>query len=251
MGWNNIKRCSDCGAGSPEEASSCVRCGSTALLSPRDPDANTAPEWQKCRACGRSQKGRGDRCGYCQCEELEAVTSETEVNSSITEEPIPDDILGPIKGCALDALKVLGQELAAADPTRIVEAVDEFAYRWQKGLRPPASIVEDGEEARLILGSLWGEQLVKEFGWQWAKVTFHDYGDSIAFGVFAPDRSLAIYPLEFMLGALRDPGVDVTVMLSFNMLKAGKCLKMPARSYTNVMECVHRIVPRIAAWDLD
>jgi hypothetical protein len=163
---------------------------------------------------------------------------------NVTEEPIPDDILKSIKGCAKDALKVLSGKLAKGDPTTVCDAVDDFAYRWQKGDRPPADVVEDGEEARLIFGSLWGEQLVKEFGWQWAKVTFHDYDDSFAYGVFSPDRSMAIYPLEFLLGALREPTVDVTVMLAFNMLKVGKIPKMKKKSYTNVMDCVHRIVPR-------
>jgi len=66
----------------------------------------------------------------------------------------------------------------------------------------------------------------------------------VAFGVLSTDRSLAIYPLEFMLGCLRDPDVDVTVMLSFNMLQAGSIPKMKEKTYTNVMEGVHRIVPR-------
>lgn len=163
---------------------------------------------------------------------------------NITEQPVPDDIMGNIRGCANDALKVLGSKFAKADPATVVNAVDDFAYRWQKGDKPPTNIVEDGDEARLIFGSLWGEQLVKEFGWQWAKVIFHDYGDSSAFGVFSPDRSMAIYPLEFMLGCLSDPTVDVTVMLSFNMLKEGSIGKLKKKSYTNMMECVHRIVPR-------
>jgi len=113
----------------------------------------------------------------------------------VTEEPIPKDVMANIKGCAKDALKVLGGDLAKADPATIVAAIDNFAYRWQKGKRPPINIVEDGEQAHLIFGSLWGEQLVKQLGWQWAKVTFHDYDDSCAFGVFSPDRSLAIYRL--------------------------------------------------------
>jgi hypothetical protein len=163
---------------------------------------------------------------------------------NVTEEPVPENLMGNIRGCAKDALKVLGGDFAKADPAMVVEAIDDFAYRWQKGDRPPSNVVEDGEEARLIFGSLWGEQLVKQFSWQWAKVTFHDYDDSFAFGVFSPDRSLAIYPLEFMLGCLQDPTVDVTVMLSFNMLCEGKVPQMKKKSYTNVMDGIHRIVPR-------
>jgi len=111
-----------------------------------------------------------------------------------------------------------------------------------EGDRPRTEIVADGDEARLIFGSLWGEQLVKQFGWQWAKVTFED--ESEAFGVFSPDRSLAIYPLEFMLGCFQDPDVGVTVLLCFNMLLARKVPKLKPKSYTNVMDGVHRVVPR-------
>ena len=163
---------------------------------------------------------------------------------NVTEEPIPENLLRNIKGCAKDALKVLGSKFAKADAATVVAGIDDFAYRWQKGDRPSTKVVEDGEEAHLIFGSLWGEQIVKQFGWEWAKVTFHDYDDSVAFGVFSPDRSLAIYPLEFMLGCLQDPDVDVTVALSFNMLQAGKVPKMKKKSYTNVMEGVNRLVPR-------
>jgi hypothetical protein len=159
-----------------------------------------------------------------------------------SDEPPSDEVMGSIRGCASDALAVLGPEFASADPPAVVEAVDAFAYRWQRGDRPPADVVEDTEQARLFFGSLWGEQLVRQFGWEWARVNFGD--GSFTFGVVAPDRSLAIYPLDFMLGCMQDPGVDVTVALAFNMLIAGSVPKMPRRSYTNVMDGVHRIVPR-------
>jgi hypothetical protein len=163
---------------------------------------------------------------------------------NITEGRVPSNIMTNIRGCAKDALKVLGKKYAKADPSTVVKAIDDFMYRWQRDDRPSEDIVEDGDTARLIMGSLWGEMLVEEFGWEWAKVTFHDYDDSVAFGVFSPDRSLAIYPLEFLLGCVQDPDVDVTVALSFNMLKAGKVPKLKKKSYTNLMDGVHRIVPR-------
>ncbi len=96
----------------------------------------------------------------------------------------------------------------------------------------------------MVLGGLWGERVVKQFGWHWAKVTFHDYGDSVAFGVVSPVCSLAIYPIEFLVGCLGDSTVDATIALSFNMLLAGTVQKMPAKGYFNLMEGVHRIVPR-------
>jgi hypothetical protein len=163
---------------------------------------------------------------------------------NISEEAVSEAILDNIKACAMDARNALGPDFADADPPEVVNAIDDFAYHWQKGERPSTDLIAGGEDARLVMGSLWGEQLVKQFGWEWAKVTFHDHGDSVTFGVFSPDRSLAIYPLDFMLGCLNDPGVDVTVMLSYNMLEGGKIPKLESKSYSNVMEGVHRIVPR-------
>jgi len=163
---------------------------------------------------------------------------------NITEDPVPANILRNLRACAKDALKVLGKKYAKAEPSKVVAAIDDFIYRWQRDDRPSEDVVEDDDTARLIMGSLWGEMLVEEFGWEWAKVTFHDHDDSVAFGVFSPDRSLAIYPLEFLLGCVQDPDVDATVALSFNMLTAGKVPKMKKKSYTNVMDGVHRIVPR-------
>jgi hypothetical protein len=159
-----------------------------------------------------------------------------------SEESIPANLLGNIQGCAIDALQVLGASYTAATPATLVEAIDDFAYRWQQGDRPPRKVVKDTEQARLIFGSLWGEQLVKQFGWQWTKVIFPDGG--FAFGVAAPDRSLVVYPLDFMLACMEDPGVDVTVALSFNMLLGGAVPAIQPHSYTNLMEGVHRIVPR-------
>lgn len=160
----------------------------------------------------------------------------------ISDEPIEASLMGNIRGCAADALTVLGGTFAQAQPAAIVEAIDAFALRWQRGKRPGRKVVEDTEQARLIFGSLWGEQLVKQFGWQWARVSFGK--DEFAIGVVSPDRSMAIYPLDFMLGCMEDPEVDVTVALSFNMLLEGSIPKMRPRSYVNVMDGVHRIIPR-------
>lgn len=159
----------------------------------------------------------------------------------MTDEPLSEETMDSIRGCAGDALAVVGLE-ATLPPVKLVEAADKFAYRWQKGKRPSADLVEDTEQARLFFGSLWGEQLCRQFGWEWRKIVFGD--GSVAFGVVSPDRSLAIYPLDFMLGCMQHAGVDVTVALSFDMLLAGRVPKMKRRSYTNVMEGVHRIVPR-------
>ena len=58
----------------------------------------------------------------------------------------------------------------------------------------------------------------------------------------APPRDLSTRVSTGLL--VQDPDVDETVALSFNMLKGAKVPKMKKKSYTKVMDGVHRIVPR-------
>lgn len=147
-----------------------------------------------------------------------------------------------IKGCVDDGLKIL-KLTSKADPKAVVEVIDAFVYAWQKGKRPPRMAL-DPEDAPFVLGSLWGEQLVKRFGWQWGMITFRDYANSVAPGVLSPDRALAVYPIHFLMGCLQDPDVDATILLSWNMLEAGSVSGHKPKEYLNLMDGVRRIVPR-------
>jgi len=159
---------------------------------------------------------------------------------TISELPVPPDMLEKIKLCAADATRLIGPAAASRDPRVIMAAINEYACNWQKGVQPPDTDLED---SRYTLGSLWGEVMVVCFKWEWASVTFHEHGDSVAVGVFPPNRSLAVYPFHFLLGCLRDPGVPVTILLAFNMLTAKKIPPQAAQSYENLMDGVRHIVP--------
>lgn len=160
----------------------------------------------------------------------------------ISEQPVPAEILQNIKNCAGDADRLVGITVAQSTPADIMEAINRYVADWQRGKRPPAGVT-DPDDSQYTLGALWGEQLVAQFGWQWVNVTFHEHGDSQAFGVATPDRSLVVYPFHFLLGCLRDPGVPVTISLSFNMLAAGSIPALPAKGYENLMDGVHHIIP--------
>ena len=159
----------------------------------------------------------------------------------ISEKPVSRDTLLSIKKCARSASKVLGIEPRSSTPSVVTAAVDQFVRRWQQGKRPAASLLS-AEDAPLIIGSLWGEAIVSRFKWQWGMVTFHDHNDVVAPAVFSADRSLAIYPLHFLLGCFSDPAVDVTIMLAYNVLKANSIQKKRPGAFYNLMDGVHRIV---------
>lgn len=163
---------------------------------------------------------------------------------SHTESELPNEWPQQIRESAQEALSILGL-LASADPQTIVSAIDQFVYDWQCGKHP--QIHCDAEDLPYALGSLWGEQLVRQFQWQWKVITFHEHGDTKATGVVSPDRSLAIFPIHFIIGCLKDASVDATILLSFNMLKEHNPSDSKGPEYANFMEQVFRIVPRIAS----
>jgi hypothetical protein len=154
----------------------------------------------------------------------------------VTEEKIEPSLLANIEGSAGEGAELAGVAIDAA-PLEIVTAVNTFVSK------PPRKRgVDNWTDRALPLGSLWGCQLVRHFGWEWSRVTFHEHGDSKAIGVFSKDRSLAVYPWHFVFGCLENQA-PVTILLSFNMLAAGKIPAQAAKAYVNLMEGVHHIVP--------
>jgi hypothetical protein len=161
-----------------------------------------------------------------------------------SEHPFPESTAEALREEIADGTKLLGVS-PDDDPAKIVAAVDAFVFDWQCGDHPPASVL-DAEDAPFRMGAVWGEQLVRAFGWEWAMVKFHEHGDTTAPGVLSPDRALAVYPIHFIMGCLQDSTVDTTILIAFNMLAAGSIDGSTPGSYFNLMDGVHRIIPRIA-----
>lgn len=161
-----------------------------------------------------------------------------------SEQPLSADTAAAVGAEIERGTRLLGVAIDD-DPATIVAAVDAFVYAWQCGDRPTASVL-DAADAPFILGAVWGEQLVRRFGWEWRMVTFHEHGDSVAPGVLSPDRALAVYPIHFVMGCLQDHTVDTTILIAFRMLEAEKIASTTPGSYFNLMDGVHRIIPRVA-----
>src|SRR5579885_1191186 len=109
-------------------------------------------------------------------------------------------MLANIEGSAGEGAELIGVSVDAT-PLAIVAAINAFVTKSQKRR---SGRFDNWTDRALPLGSLWGCQLVRQFGWEWAGVIFHEPGDSKAFGVFAKDRSLAVYPWHFIFGCLEN-----------------------------------------------
>jgi hypothetical protein len=156
----------------------------------------------------------------------------------ISDYSVEPHILEGIDGSAAEGASLAG---AATDdpPLKIVTAVNTSVSRPPGGA---SGRVDNWTDRALPLGSLWGQQLVRQFGWEWSGVVFHDRGDTKAIGVFTKDRSLAIYPWHFVFGCLEN-NATVTILLSFNMLLAGRIPAQKKGGYVNLMDHVHHIIP--------
>jgi hypothetical protein len=156
----------------------------------------------------------------------------------ISEQPLDPEIASNLIGAAAEGAALVGVK-PDAEPLKIVEAINAFVAK------PPKSWfkkVDNWTDRALPLGSLWGAQMVRQFGWEWASITQHDQGDAKAMCVFDQRRSLAIYPFEFIFGCLESKSYP-TILLAFNMLVAGKVPELDAAGYMNLMDGVRHVVP--------
>jgi len=148
------------------------------------------------------------------------------------------------------AMSNLGLADPQAQPEVILQAIEDFVDRWQaekRSANPLKKLLSRGPAPNPVatslgLGFLWGNQLVRRFGWVWTCVQKDGQGE--AYSVVTVDRSIAVFPTHFIKACLEDPRADCTIMLAFNMLVAGQVSGMPAQGYENLMWGVRRIVPK-------
>ncbi|MDA0920901.1 MAG: hypothetical protein O2945_17660 [Planctomycetota bacterium] len=163
---------------------------------------------------------------------------------STTEESVVESVAASIPGAAAEGAAIVGVD-PNADASIIMEAINEFLTPKKSGwFRKPKADpnVDNWTDRALPIGCLWGETMVRHFGWNWASLIQHDHDDFKAIAVVNEDRSLAIFPWHYCFGCLEN-SVHPTVLLAFNMLEAGKIPDQQPSGFTNLMDGVQHIVP--------
>jgi hypothetical protein len=156
---------------------------------------------------------------------------------SITEEPLPSDVRASIPGAAKEGAALVGVSLDD-EPIRIIEAINEFVAKPKKGSW--FKRIDNWNDRAMPLGALWGTQMVRRFGWDWTFVVDREE-DFKAIAVFHRNRSVGIYPFDYVFGCL-ESDVYPTILLAYNMLEAGSIPTGDARAYVNLMDGVRHIV---------
>ena len=161
----------------------------------------------------------------------------------ISDRPLTTDELEQFERYRDTGFEHLGMS-GRASPKLIVQAIDEYVLQWQAKNRGFAAMLRsrpDSVEPARALAVVWGDQIVRHFDWHW---TCEVRSSEERYAVCSANRSLIIYPPQFIHDCMHNPKMDCTVMLAFNMQEAGNFTGCEARAYVDVMSGIRRIVPR-------
>ena len=142
-----------------------------------------------------------------------------------------------IEATSTDAANFLGVRFEKHSPKEIITRIDKavVAMVFDEPTRIPST-----EDSDILLGALWGSQIVKGLGWHWADIHF-DQGMDVA--VVSPKRDMIIYPFTFVSLCTSKQKI-CTIELSFNMLRERKDeMIYEENGYVDIMDHITHIVP--------
>src|SRR4051812_48003208 len=97
--------------------------------------------------------------------------------SEIQERPLTEQEKSGFKSVADQALQNLGVSNPDTAPETVLQDVETFVDRWRDERRSPLKSLlkkrgpsPDTVDVALGLGAVWGDVLVRRFGWEWTCV---------------------------------------------------------------------------------
>ena len=119
------------------------------------------------------------------------------------------DAVAEVSAYAGEAKKLLGLWLTRK-PRRIVTVLNRWIDQFRK-----AGASYDEERlggAAIRFGCLWGDAVVREYGWQWLEAR-HDGDEDSYFVIVPPNRGYVIYPVVRAFHWLTDEEQPNTLLL--------------------------------------
>jgi len=128
-----------------------------------------------------------------------------------------------------------------APPTRIIAALQAFVDKHQRQQESQWALRREGVEkpshsaAARALATVWGDQLARVFGWEWVCVVCEG---AERFAVVQPDRSLAIFAMDYVEACMELRTIDCAIRPAFDQLRASAIPPQPASGYASAMQWV-------------
>lgn len=148
------------------------------------------------------------------------------------EKPISPNVQADLEDWIVYGRSNLGLSKQSS-PAETVKTVGDFIDSWQEKRRNSNEVDEPKtvSDTVLSLGSLWGDAVCQELGWQWACL---EYEGQDFYAVVSPNRALACFPFNNIDTLLQDPESDNGSILLFNMLKAGDVPNTEPHQYLTI-----------------
>ncbi len=155
------------------------------------------------------------------------------------DESLPDqERLGLIDAVTGDAAALLDIDLIADAPQAIMAKVNDAVV--DLAFEKPTPVSGD-ENPHLLLGSLWGAQMARQFQWYWVDVVIDDEFNEVA--MISPNQEMIIFPFSFTAACIGKQCI-CTILLAFNMLLENDRIgEIAPATYENIMLSIHHIVP--------
>lgn len=126
--------------------------------------------------------------------------------------PLPQKAAKMIPQAIAAAQRAVSVDLACTPMAETVQKVQSTIDENDKHAMADASLLA------AALGTLWGEVICREFGWEWAWVR---EGDIESAGIVAPTRSHVVFPQPYFYNLLARRGRGPTSLELYNMIKSG------------------------------
>lgn len=141
---------------------------------------------------------------------------------NFTEQALGDDERAEVAQFDAYCREMLKLETDPKPPELIVKMIKDLGDNIRRERIPNA------EDYSILMACLWANQICSEMSWEW--VLLSD-GKEDYYGIVSPKREYAVLPMNYMKDVLTDPERENTILLFYNMLKAGKFTQQEPKSY--------------------
>ena len=121
-----------------------------------------------------------------------------------------------------DFLK-LPENAPAEEAVDAVRQVIEDARAYSHAFKPNVR-----HNMTVSFGSVWGHMVCREAGWEWCSLSYRGSDEFLA--IVSPDRACFVSPVGFVDEKL-DPETDNTILLLFNLIRAGRLPRSQPGAY--------------------